>query len=84
MARLSGKVAIITAAAQGMGAEHARVFVEEGAKVVLTDVNEQEGGRVAAGLGPNAVFLRHDVTDPDAWAAVVEQATATFGPSPYW
>ena len=41
MKRLENKVAIITGASQGMGASHARVFAEEGAKVILTDVNEQ-------------------------------------------
>ncbi|KAA9157328.1 glucose 1-dehydrogenase [Amycolatopsis acidicola] len=80
MTKLDGKVAIITGAASGMGAEHARVFVEEGAKVALTDVNEEAGAKLAAELGENALFLRHDVTDPDSWDEVVRAATARFGP----
>jgi 3alpha(or 20beta)-hydroxysteroid dehydrogenase len=80
MAKLDGKVAIITGAASGMGAEHARVFVEEGAKVALTDINEGPGLKLAAELGENALFLRHDVTDPASWDEVVRSTSAHFGP----
>lgn len=48
MPRLEGKVAIITGAAQGMGAAHARLFVEEGAKIVITDLNAEKGSLLAA------------------------------------
>mgnify|MGYP003658938285 CR=1 FL=1 len=48
MGRLTGKVAIVTGAAQGMGASHAKMMAAEGAKVVLTDVNEQGGSALAA------------------------------------
>ena len=47
MSRLKNKVAIITGAAQGMGAAHARLFIAEGAKVVLTDLNEEKGQALA-------------------------------------
>lgn len=79
MARLSGKVAIITGAAQGMGEAHAKAFVENDAKVILTDVNSADGERIAAELGENALFIAHDVRDASVWKAVVEQGEAKFG-----
>ena len=79
MARLEGKVAIITGAAQGMGATHARKFVEEGAKVVLTDLNEEKGNAMAAELGENALFVKQNVTSAEDWKKVVEEAEKAFG-----
>lgn len=79
MARLSGKIAVITGAAQGMGEAHARAFVENGAKVILTDVNSADGERLAAELGESALFIQHDVRDAAAWKAVVNQGEAKFG-----
>lgn len=78
MNRLAGKIAIITGAAQGMGASHARKFIDEGAKVVLTDVNPQAGD-LARSLGANALFVKHDVRSSDQWAAVVEATESRFG-----
>lgn len=80
MGKLDGKVAIITGAAQGMGASHAQRFIEEGAKVVITDLNEGGGRRLADELGENALFLQHDVTSPADWRRVVHEAEETFGP----
>lgn len=80
MGRLNGKVAIITGAARGMGSSHARRFVAEGAKVVLTDMNAAAGQALADELGANALFVLHDVTKGDDWARVVAKAEATFGP----
>jgi 3alpha(or 20beta)-hydroxysteroid dehydrogenase len=80
MGRLAGKVAIITGAAQGMGAEHVRRFVAEGAKVLATDVNAAEGESLAAELGDNIAFLKHDVADEAGWATVVAEAEKRFGP----
>ena len=79
--RLQGKIAIITGAAQGMGAEHARVFIAEGARVVLTDLQEQAGQALAAELGPNALFVRHDVSKAQDWDAVLAATRAAFGPA---
>jgi 3alpha(or 20beta)-hydroxysteroid dehydrogenase len=79
MGRLTNKIAIITGAAQGMGAAHARRFVAEGAKVVLTDVNEKLGAPLAKELGQNALFVSHDVTKPASWASVIQQGEAKFG-----
>jgi 3alpha(or 20beta)-hydroxysteroid dehydrogenase len=80
MGRLEGKVAIITGAAQGMGAEHCRQFVREGAKVVLTDIDVPRSEALAAELGANAVFCRQDVTSSAGWQDVVNAAEAKFGP----
>lgn len=80
MVRLEGKVAIITGAAQGMGATHARRFVKEGAKVVLTDILEDKGIELAKELGENALFIKHDVTSADEWTEVVAKAEEAFGP----
>ncbi|KAB2330787.1 glucose 1-dehydrogenase [Cytobacillus depressus] len=80
MARLDGKIAIITGAAQGMGASHARKFIEEGAKVVLTDLNDEKGNALAAELGENALFVKHNVTSADDWAMVVTETEKAFGP----
>jgi 3alpha(or 20beta)-hydroxysteroid dehydrogenase len=77
MPRLEGKVAIITGAASGIGKAGARLFVAEGAKVVMTDV--QDGAAIAAELGNSAIFRKHDVTDEAGWAAVVKAALAHFG-----
>lgn len=79
MGQLDGKTIIITGAAQGMGAVHARRCVEEGARVVLTDLQEEEGAKQAAALGDAAAFVRQDVTSPEDWAAVVETAKERFG-----
>ena len=80
MGKLDGRTAIITGASRGMGASHARTFIAEGAKVVLTDLRADAGAALAAELGPNAHFLEHDVTCAKDWARVVTEAEAIFGP----
>lgn len=80
MARLDGKVALITGAARGMGASHAKTFIEEGAAVVLTDVDTEAGAALAKRLGPRALFLAHDVTSHDQWVDVVTEGEHAFGP----
>lgn len=79
MERLKGKVAIVTGAARGMGESHAREFIAQGAKVILTDLSEEAGNTLAKELGENAYFIKHDVTQPEQWASVIEQAEAKFG-----
>lgn len=80
MNRLEGKVALITGGARGMGATHATRFVEEGAKVVITDILEDEGKALADQLGEKALFVKHDVTKAEDWQNAVEQAEEAFGP----
>lgn len=79
MPRLEGKIAIITGAGRGMGASHARVFAREGAKLLLTDLNEAAGAAIAAEIGSQAIFVAQDVTRPADWATVVAKAVETFG-----
>jgi len=79
MGRVSGKVAIISGAAQGMGEAHARLFVAEGAKVILTDLNDKAGQALADSLGENAMFIRQDVTQKADWQRVVQEGEARFG-----
>lgn len=79
MKRLEGKVAVITGAASGIGEATARLFVAEGARAVLADVDTTRGEAVAASLGDAAVFLRTDVSKEADVRAAVELATARFG-----
>lgn len=80
MGRVSGKVAIVTGAARGMGAAHARRLVEEGAKVVLTDVLDKEGQAMADSLGGNTRFMHQDVTSEAQWKQIIGATEALFGP----
>ncbi len=80
--RLDGKVALISGGARGMGAEEARIFAREGAKVVIGDISEEEGKAVEAQIseaGGQALFVTLDVTQEDDWARAVDQAVARFG-----
>ncbi|MDE2618735.1 MAG: SDR family oxidoreductase [Sphingomonadales bacterium] len=78
MGKLDGKVALITGGASGLGAEDARVLAREGCRVVITDLQEDLGARVAADI-PGAVFLRHDVCDEARWAEVIAETLQRFG-----
>ena len=79
MKRLQGKVAIITGGARGMGAATVRLFVAEGAKVLIADLLDAEGIALAKELGADAAFVHHDVTDEASWNAVVAKARSAFG-----
>ena len=78
MGQLDGKTVIITGAAQGMGAVHARRCVEEGARVVLTDLQADAGQALAAELGDGVRFVEQDVTSESDWDRVVDEATTQF------
>ena len=77
--RLKDKVAIITGAASGFGAEIARIYAREGAKVVIADLNEAGAQAVAAGIGPAAVGIKCDVTKRADIDHAVKTALDKFG-----
>jgi 3alpha(or 20beta)-hydroxysteroid dehydrogenase len=76
---MAGKVAIVTGAARGTGEQTARMFVEEGGRVVIADVLEEPGRQVAADLGDAAHFERLDVSSEKDWTRVVAAAVSRFG-----
>ena len=80
--RLDGKVALITGAARGMGASEARLFAEEGARVVLSDILEDPLEALESELidcGYEVLAQHHDVTDEASWVQVVQAAETKFG-----
>jgi 3alpha(or 20beta)-hydroxysteroid dehydrogenase len=77
--RLDRKVAIVTGAASGIGAAAARLFVDEGAMVVLGDVQKDRGVALAGELGSAAVFEPLDVTEKSSWERAVARCMAEFG-----
>ncbi len=79
MGRVQDKVAIITGAASGVGAEDARLLAAEGARVVLTDINVQAGAALAAELGERALFIAHDIADENQWQQVIATTEQHFG-----
>lgn len=80
MARLQGKVALITGGARGLGAELSRLFLAEGAQVMVTDILEGEGKKLVSELGCKAKFVKQDVTKEEDWRAAVTATEAAFGP----
>ena len=83
MNRLAEKVAVITGAASGLGRADAIAMVHEGARVLVTDVNESAGAQLAAELNAvragSAAFMTHDVRDEQRWAEVVAHCNERFG-----
>ena len=82
MGRLDGKVAIISGSARGQGATEARLFAQEGAKVVIADILDVEGKQLEAEIaeaGGEVTFVHLDVTSEVEWNAAVQQAVESFG-----
>jgi 3-oxoacyl-[acyl-carrier protein] reductase len=85
--RFKDKVAIVTGAAQGIGEAYARALAAEGASVVVADLNQESGERVAKAIneehgepaGGTAMFVRCDVSDPDSATAMAEATVAAYG-----
>lgn len=80
--RLEGKVAIVSGAASGMGAEEARLFAREGASVVVTDITDDDGEAVAREIedsGGEAIFVHTDVTSEESWRHAVETTLGRYG-----
>jgi NAD(P)-dependent dehydrogenase (short-subunit alcohol dehydrogenase family) len=79
MNRLDGKVALISGAARGIGAETARLMVEAGARVAIADVLDERGRETAHSLGAHAIYQHLDVTSEEDWNAAVGACVARFG-----
>lgn len=79
MNRLVGKTALITGAARGIGLEFARAYIAEGARVVIGDIDIVRAETSAANLGPSAMAVKLDVTDPSSIDDAVAQAAKNFG-----
>ena len=79
MKKLDGKVAIITGGASGIGEATVRLFIEEGASVVLADIQDDRGGQVAAELGIRAKYLHADVSQEADVKAMVDETIQQFG-----
>ena len=77
--RLKGKTALVTGAASGFGKGIAELFVAEGARVAIVDLNEEGAKEVAASLGDNAIAIRCDVADGAQVAAAVKETSEAFG-----
>ena len=79
MGRLEGKTALVTGAASGIGLQTSIRLAEEGALVVMTDVNLEEGLQQVEKLGANAAFLKLDITEEEEWISVLDETLKRFG-----
>ena len=77
--RLDGKIAIVTGGAQGIGAAIVATFLREGARVIISDINEAAGQAAAGKAGANADFIQHDVASEDDWRRVIGDTVSQFG-----
>lgn len=79
MARLQNKIAIITGGSKGLGEANARLFAREGAIVILTDIDEINGEKVAKDIGSAAQFYKQDVRNEDEWKTLIAQVMKDHG-----
>ena len=82
MGRVAGKVALVTGGALGLGKAAAEMLAREGAKVVVTDVNVEEGRKTAQGIAENggeAIFVQHDASSEEQWKAAIQAALDAYG-----
>lgn len=82
MGRVEGKVALVTGAAMGLGQATAERLAQEGAKILISDINEEQGRAVVAGIkasGGIAAFHRHDVAEPAQWDATIAEVKRLYG-----
>ncbi|EOT7836646.1 3-beta-hydroxysteroid dehydrogenase [Pseudomonas aeruginosa] len=79
MNRVRDKVCLVTGAASGIGREDALLLAAEGARVVLTDLNEEAGRGLAAEIGGDALFVRHDIASESDWQQVMKVVRERFG-----
>ena len=79
MGRLEGKTALVTGAASGIGLQTSIRLAEEGARVMMTDINLEEGLQQAEKLGANATFLKLDITEEEEWISVLGETLKRFG-----
>ena len=77
--RLAGKIALISGGASGIGAASAKRFIDEGAKVVIGDINTEKGKAIAAQYGDELSFTVLDVTSAESWGAAITFATSKMG-----
>ena len=79
MGRLEGKTALVTGAASGIGLQTSIRLAEEGARVMMTDINLEEGLQQAEKLGANATFLKLDITEEEEWISVLDETVKRYG-----
>jgi 3(or 17)beta-hydroxysteroid dehydrogenase len=79
MGRVQGKVVLVTGGASGIGKQDALLLAGEGARVVITDLNEDGGHSLAKEIGDAAMFVRHDISSEDNWKAVMAATHDRFG-----
>jgi 3(or 17)beta-hydroxysteroid dehydrogenase len=80
MGQVSNKVALVTGGSSGVGLETVTLLLREGARVAFSDVNVEAGQALAARCGPEALFIRHDVSQEADWAAAIAATQEHFGP----
>jgi 3alpha(or 20beta)-hydroxysteroid dehydrogenase len=78
--KLDGQVALVSGGARGMGETHTRALLAEGARVVIADILDEQGEKLAKDLGADAHFVHLDVTSEQSWSDAIAAAEKAFGP----